>query len=118
MLDLGAAFCTSRSPRCGGCPVAAACAWHAAGCPAPDPAYRSGGTSSPQSTFAGSDRQGRGRLVAALRRGPVAMEEVAVAAGWPDDAERAYRAAGGLVEDGLATVVTDAQGGTWLALPA
>ncbi|HEX2118051.1 MAG TPA: hypothetical protein VHF91_02615, partial [Acidimicrobiales bacterium] len=65
-----------------------------------------------QSTFAGSDRQGRGRLVDALRLGPVALGEVAVAAGWPDDAERAQRVAAGLVADGLAVVA-----GEVLALP-
>jgi hypothetical protein len=57
-----------------------------------------------QSTFAGSFRQGRGRLVAALRSGPITAGSIAVAAGWPDHAERAARAVTSLVADGLAVV--------------
>ena len=116
MLDLGATVCTTSSPRCGACPVAAACAWHAAGCPEPDPARGTAGASGTQSTFAGSDRQGRGRLVSALRHGPVARSPsaLAAAAGWPVDPGRAERVAAGLVEDGLAAVSPD---GRWLRLP-
>jgi hypothetical protein len=61
-----------------------------------------------QSTFAGSDRQGRGRLVAALRVGPVGPIGLADAAGWPDDAPRAARVADALVAEGL--VARDADG--------
>lgn len=111
LLDLGALICTSRSPRCHECPLAARerCAWATAGRPRPDPAA---GMVSRQSTFAGSDRQGRGRLVATLRRGPIARDRLAQAAGWPDDPVRAARAAAGLVADGLA-----ADTGEGLALP-
>src|SRR4051812_17385012 len=56
MLDLGATVCTSRSPRCGSCPVTGACAWHRQGGPIPDPARGSAGTSRGQSRFEGSDR--------------------------------------------------------------
>lgn len=101
MLDLGATVCTKAAPRCGGCPVRTVCAWGGAG---PDPA--SGGTR--QSAFAGSDRQGRGRLVDALRRAPVPEGDLAAAAGWPDQPERAARVAAGLVADGLAAVVDGA----------
>ena len=47
------------------------CAWWAAGRPEPDPAEGTAGVSTGQSAFAGSDRQGRGRLVdgAPRRRG-------------------------------------------------
>jgi A/G-specific adenine glycosylase len=62
----------------------------------------SAGISSGQSIFAGSDRQGRGRLVDALRRGPIARARVATLAGWPDDPARAERVAERLVADGLA----------------
>jgi len=99
MLDLGATVCTSRQPRCGACPVRPGCAWRGDG---PDPAAGSSGVSGRQSTFAGSDRQGRGRLVDALRRRPVGRGELAGVMGWPDDAERAVRVAGTLVRDGLA----------------
>jgi A/G-specific adenine glycosylase len=65
----------------------------------------SAGCGGVQSTFAGSDRQGRGRLVDALRHGPVARADVAAAAGWPGEPERAQRVAVGLVADGLAVEV-------------
>jgi len=60
--------------------------------------------SGPQSPFAGSDRAGRGRLVAALRRAPVPVSGVPAAMGWPDDADRAARVLAGLVADGLVKV--------------
>lgn len=102
VLDLGATVCTARAPRCGSCPLVSGCAWRRAGADAPDPAVTTAGTSRPQARFEGSDRQGRGRLLAALRSGPVPHGEVATAAGWPDDLERATRIADGLVADGLA----------------
>jgi A/G-specific adenine glycosylase len=101
MLDLGAAVCTRRSPRCGSCPVATACAWARAGWPLPDPADGSAGVSTGQAPFAGSDRQGRGRLVEALRHGVVAPAELETVMGWPDDPARAARVAASLVADGL-----------------
>ena len=72
MLDLGATVCVPRSPRCDECPVTEWCAWRGAGLPEPDPAVGSAGVSTGQSRFDGSDRQGRGRLVDALRTAPVA----------------------------------------------
>ncbi|MDY7100245.1 MAG: A/G-specific adenine glycosylase [Actinomycetota bacterium] len=102
MLDLGATVCVARVPRCEACPVSGSCAWALDGRTAPDPAVGSAAVSGRQSPFEGSDRQGRGRLVDALRRGPVHSDEVAVAAGWPDDPDRAARAMATLVRDGLA----------------
>lgn len=99
LLDLGATVCTARAPKCDACPVAAGCAWRATGGDDPFVAHR-------QSTFEGSDRQGRGRLVDALRTGPVASDAVPAACGWPDDPARAHRIAASLVTDGLA-VTTD-----------
>ena len=104
VLDLGATVCTKRVVRCDACPVTAHCAWHLAGHPEPDPSEGSAGTSGRQSTFAGSDRQGRGRLVDALRLGPVSADDLAATMGWPDDPERAERIAATLVVDGLAEV--------------
>ena len=61
VMELGALVCTARTPRCGGCPVAARCAWRLAGAPAYDgPARR-------VQPFAGTDRQVRGLLMAVLR---------------------------------------------------
>jgi A/G-specific adenine glycosylase len=96
MIDLGATVCLRRAPRCGECPVSAHCRWNGGADPAA-PAHR-------QSTFEGSDRQGRGRLVDALRAGPVLVERIPDAAGWPDDPARALRIAHTLVADGLARV--------------
>jgi A/G-specific adenine glycosylase len=112
VLDLGATVCTKRSPRCDACPIRAGCRWAGAGWPSPDPAEGSAGSSGRQSTFEGSDRQGRGRLVQALRTGPIPVQRVVDVVGW-DDPDRARRVADGLVRDGLAEYV-DGQ----LALPA
>ncbi|MET0666549.1 MAG: A/G-specific adenine glycosylase [Acidimicrobiales bacterium] len=103
MLDLGATVCRARAPDCGRCPIATSCAWR--GGAEPDPAVGSAGVSGRQSRFEGSDRQGRGRLVDALRHGPVS--DVATATGWPEDPERAERVARTLVADGLAVRVGD-----------
>jgi len=94
MIDLGATVCLRRAPRCGECPVSAHCRWHGGLDPAA-PAHR-------QSTCTGSDRQGRGRLVDAMRTAPVPLDRIPDAAGRPDDAARAYRVADTLVADGLA----------------
>ncbi len=117
MLDLGAVVCTRRRPACMRCPLArraasgsGSCRWEAAGRPEPDPVEGSAGVGRPQGAFAGSDRQGRGRLVAALRRAPVPLAEVAVAAGWratADDSRRARRLADSLVAEGLAVLGAD-----------
>ena len=104
MLDLGATVCTRRAPRCGGCPVVTSCAWRGEG---PDPADGSAGVSTQQGRFEGSDRQLRGRLMAALGRGPVAEGDLASACGVADEPGRARSVADGLVGDGL-VVRTDA----------
>ena len=102
LFDLGARYCTGARPDCGTCPLHRSCRWAAAGHPQPDPALRTAGTSRPQAAFAGSDRQGRGRLVTALIAGPVPVSRLASTAGWPGDHERARAVAGRLVADGLA----------------
>ena len=101
VLDLGATICRPR-PRCAECPLTSRCAWRAAG--GSDP-WRRG---SRQSVFAGSDREGRGRLVAALRVGAVERRSLAAVAGWPDDEVRAERVAAALVAEGLAVRRGDA----------
>lgn len=94
VLDLGATVCTKRTPRCDECPVAGHCAWRGIG---DDPVRHP----KPQSRFEGSDRQGRGRLITALRAGAVGPADLANAMGWPDDPDRAQRVALTLVADGL-----------------
>ena len=103
LLDLGATVCTKRAPRCTECPARVWCAWQGRGCVEPDPAVGSAGVSGRQSRFEGSDRQGRGRLVDALRRNDgLTDERLAEHAGWHDDSQRARRVAESLVVDGLA----------------
>lgn len=109
ILDLGATVCLSRRPECDRCPLRAACAWSAGKCAAPDPAHGTAGVSGRQSRFAGSDREGRGKVVAALLDGPLPAADIARVAGWPDDPQRAERVVSGLVADGLA-VVDDRRG--------
>jgi A/G-specific adenine glycosylase len=101
LIDLGATLCLTGDPSCLDCPVRRRCRWVAAGRPDPDPARGSAGTSGAQSTFEGSDRQGRGRLVDAMRRREIRSHELAEVAGWPDDPDRVDRVVDGLVRDGL-----------------
>ena len=102
LMELGATVCTARSWACASCPLTFTCAWHGAGHPEPDPAVGSAGVSGGQSRFDGSDRQGRGRLVGALRLGPVEASDLAAVTGWPGDPDRARRVADTLVRDHLA----------------
>ena len=101
MFDLGATVCTGARPGCPACPLRRQCAWHRAGLPGPDP-WRASPVARRQSAFAGSDRQGRGRLLQALRQGGVCAGEVPAACGWPDDRARAERVAAALVDEGFA----------------
>ena len=98
LMEIGAAWCTARAPRCSSCPLAGACAWFlgppGTSDPAPAPVR--------QARFEGSDRQGRGRLVDALRSGPVPPRRLRAVCGWPQDPERARRVADALVAEGLA----------------
>jgi A/G-specific adenine glycosylase len=107
VFDLGALVCTRRAPRCDECPIVRECRWAQAGFPVPDPVVGSAGISGGQSRFEGSDRQGRGRLVDALRVGAVALADLPAVMGWPDDALRAGRVAETLVRDGLAVADGD-----------
>lgn len=99
LMELGATICTSRSWSCPSCPLHNFCRWQGSGT---DPAIGSAGVSGGQSPFVGSDRQGRGRLVDAMRTASVDVGLLASVMGWPDDADRAHRVAAGLVADGLA----------------
>jgi len=101
MFDLGATVCTAAGPACGRCPLRHQCRWKRGGMSGPDP-WRASPSVRPQARFAGSDRQGRGRLVHALRQGDVARDMLASACGWPDDAARAERITVSLVAEGFA----------------
>jgi len=68
IMDLGATVCRPV-PRCSECPLQGSCVWSLAGRPEPDPAVGSAGVSGRQAPFEGSDRQARGRVLAALSEG-------------------------------------------------
>ncbi|MEV7419645.1 A/G-specific adenine glycosylase [Streptomyces sp. NPDC089919] len=93
-MELGALVCTAKSPSCERCPIEGRCAWRLAGKPAHDGPARRG------QTYAGTDRQVRGRLLAVLRDAPGAVPQSALDAVWHDPVQRA-RALDGLVADGL-----------------
>ncbi len=122
LLDLGATVCAKRLPACEACPAADGCAWWGAGRPQPDPAVGSHAVSRGQSRFEGSFRQGRARLLDAVRVGrPVPPSRWLAACGWAagSGASRwgesdAHRAASSLVRDGLAAMTDDGD----LVLPA
>jgi A/G-specific adenine glycosylase len=103
MFDLGATVCTAARPDCARCPLRRQCAWRRQGATGAgkDP-WRSSPTARPQSTFEGSDRQGRGRLLNALRKGAVRQSALAAACGWPHDPVRSERVAAAMVAEGFA----------------
>ena len=94
IMELGALVCTARSPRCDDCPLAASCAWLAAGRPEWDGPRRR------VQTFAGTDRQVRGLLLDVLRDGDGTAPRAALDAVWPDPVQR-DRALDSLLIDGL-----------------
>ena len=100
LMELGAVICTARAPRCGLCPLAE-CAWRLAGYPP------SRGPARRVQTYAGTDRQVRGRLLDVLRANdsPVARAELDVA--WQTDTQQRDRALESLLADGLVTQTVD-----------
>ena len=109
LFDFAVAVCTKREPACIDCPLANNCAWNGLGA---DPAINSAAVSGRQSTFDGSERQVRGRIVAALRQGPVADDELVRLGRSSDSAADLERIVAGLIADGLAQ-----KSGTLLQLP-
>lgn len=108
IMDFGNLVCKSRSPQCETCVLGRTlCVWRAEtrtkGEGIVDPAVGSGGVTTRQSTFIGSDRQGRGRLVKAACVGTIREVQLAEITGWLDDPARAVRVAEGLVRDGVLT---------------
>ena len=100
LMELGATVCTARAPRCGLCPLDR-CAWRHAGYPpAQGPARR-------VKTYAGTDRQVRGRLLDVLRANdsPVTRAQLDVA--WLTDFGQRDRALDSLLADGLVTRTVD-----------
>ena len=107
VMELGALVCTARSPRCADCPIAGQCAWRLAGKPAYDGPPRRG------QTYAGTDRQVRGKLLAVLRDSHAPVAKSALDAVWDDHVQR-ERALDALVDDGLVVPLDDGR----FALPS
>ena len=94
VMELGAVFCTARTPNCTECPIAEHCAWALAGFPA-----NAGRTRTPQAKYEGSVRQARGVILALARSNPhITPAQIVNAV--PDLARR-DRALEGLLTDGL-----------------
>ncbi len=100
VMELGALRCTAAKPDCSGCPIAEKCVWRSAGYPAYD------GPPRKAQTWAGTDRQCRGRLLAVLRDAPGAVPTARIDAAWSDEGQR-LRCLASLIEDRL-VVRTDA----------
>jgi A/G-specific adenine glycosylase len=94
VMELGALVCVAAKPRCDACPVAALCVWRAAGYPAYD------GPPRKVQTWAGTDRQCRGRLLAVLRDSAGPVHRSRLDAAWTEEAQR-VRCLASLVGDGL-----------------
>ncbi|QOR70063.1 A/G-specific adenine glycosylase [Ruania alkalisoli] len=103
MMELGALVCTARSPQCGQCPVATHCRWRAAEYPADEFA-----TARRTQAWHGTDRQARGRVLAALRRQDELRPDEAGDL-WPDPAQL-QRVLASLCTDRLIVAETDSDG--------
>ncbi len=98
VMELGALVCTAGTPRCTRCPLADQCRWRADGFPPED------GPPRRVQTYAGTDRQCRGRILAVLRDADTPVPRSAVDDCW-DDPQQRERALATLLDDGLVIVV-------------
>ncbi len=93
-MELGALVCTARAPACSLCPVSDLCVWRADGFPEPL------GPPAKAQTYAGTDRQCRGRILEALRNAETPLPGSVIDVTW-DDARQRERALASLLDDGL-----------------
>lgn len=103
VMELGALVCRARAPQCPQCPIAQRCVWQQAGRPGDEHAGRRR-----TQAWQGTDRQARGRVMAALREEDRITCEAAARL-WPDAAQR-DRILTSLEADGLAEAERDSQG--------
>ncbi|GAA4808721.1 A/G-specific adenine glycosylase [Actinomycetospora chlora] len=101
LMELGATVCIARGPRCADCPVLDRCAWQRLGRPAWDGPVRRA------QTWAGTDRQVRGRLLDVLRGAPGPVAAEALDAAWRTDAAQRSRCLDSLLVDGLVEQLAD-----------
>ena len=110
VMELGALVCKRRAPACAACPVAGTCGWRAAG-------YPKDAAAAPRTqAYAGTDRQARGKVLAALRAHPDLhwLPRVEALAAASADRDQAVRALDSLLADGL----LDERADRAVALPA
>jgi len=110
VMELGALVCTASSPACARCPVVTRCAWHGAGRPAYD------GPARKVQTYAGTDRQARGRLLAVVREAAGVVPRGRLDAAWSLVAQR-ERALRSLLDDGLLVEIPGPDGDPAYRLP-
>jgi A/G-specific adenine glycosylase len=100
LMELGATVCTARSPKCGLCPLTV-CAWRDAGYPIGD------GPARPTQSYAGTDRQVRGKLLDVLRANSTPVPRAQLDVVWLTDTAQRDRALDSLLVDGLVEQTAD-----------
>jgi A/G-specific adenine glycosylase len=98
-MEIGAVLCGARTPRCDDCPLRTMCAWRALGVPLPAAPSRR------RQTYAGTERQIRGALLATLRQSPHPVDRARLDLSWHEP-ERRDRALATLLADGLVTEIS------------
>ena len=93
LMELGAVVCTARTPKCGHCPITGHCTWRRAGSPEGRGAKRT-------QPYAGTDRQVRGILLAAVRNSDQGATKQQLDQLWHEEEQRG-RALRSLISDGL-----------------
>ncbi|MDQ3616161.1 MAG: A/G-specific adenine glycosylase [Actinomycetota bacterium] len=106
VMELGALVCVAAAPRCAACPIDELCSWRRLGYPAYDGPLRRG------QTYAGTDRQCRGKLLHVLRNEPGPVHRSKLDLVWSDEPQR-KRCLASLLADGLTTALP----GDMYALP-
>ncbi len=103
-MELGALVCAARVAKCEECPLAAECAWRAAGKPGLDEAPRR------TQAWHGTDRQVRGRILAVLRAASAPVNVTGLAVLEDIEPGQLDRCLGSLVEDRLIALVENDKG--------
>lgn len=98
LMELGALVCTAANPTCDSCPVESQCQWVARGKPAPT-AEENAAAKGRVQKFAGTDRQVRGKIMAAVR-GVDTVTSADIALVWEDKIQL-ERCLNSLLVDGL-----------------
>jgi A/G-specific adenine glycosylase len=98
-MELGALVCSSRTPKCGECPLVALCMWRAAGYPKSDRPRKTQG-------WHGTNRQCRGVIVQALREN-ACLNKSEIQILWHNESQ-IENALFTLLADGLISITSDA----------